>query len=274
MSENVTRSTVPKTNVSENATVEVHVYNYIYPKEAVYRSETTKYDVTATIGTLGENDTFQELTDKSGLEGLTYSISHNTETYTFSTSNLTHHTFSECSIAGDKANQDLFTLVFDKSELGSQAKNYCIKLEAEPYDNELDKLIGYIKVRYSKAVSVGWKGEVEELDTSKINSYDGFNYYLEGNGKGQITFRWNRSKVTINKDFLNNPNNKFVGFENAPVESSLTETDGYVSLTLKVDSSKQNRYEIQFYKVDPDDSYGKSDVENYLPKTTQWQSDS
>lgn len=275
MSENITKTTVPRTDTTIDATVEVYVYNYIYPKEAVYRSDETKYDVTATIGTLGENDSFQELSDKSELAGLNYSVSYKTETYAFSTTNETHHTFTACSIAGDKANKDLFTLVFDKSELGSAAKNYCIKLEADPYDNELPKLTGYIRVRYSKPASTGWKGEVEDLDSSKINNYDGFNYYLEGNGKGKITFKWKRSKVTINKDFLNNTNNKFEGFvDTAPVESALTETDGYVSLTLNVDSSKQNRYEIQFFKVDPSNiSYTKSDVESYLPTTTSWTPD-
>ena len=42
-----------------------------------------------------------------------------------------------------------------------------------------------------------------------------------------------------------------------------------VSLTIEVDSTKQNRYEIQFYKTDKENDYTSSVVkENYLPDTT------
>lgn len=265
------KSIEPITDNTQNASVPFHLYNYAYPKEAVYRSDSTEYDLTATIGSLDDSDVFTELSDSSLLSGLTYCITYNLtgSTFVFNSTNGTSHKFSNCLISGNGANSDLFTLVFDKNELGANPKGYCIKLEADPYNTDLPKLIGYVMVRYSKPVSAGWSGDVEEIDVNK--DYDGFNYYLTGNGKGKITFKWNRSKVTINKDFLKNPNNEFDGYDGAqPVEADLTEVDGYVSLTLKVDSTKKNRYEIQFFKVNPAYSYSKTDVESYLPTSTDW----
>lgn len=279
MSEGGTKTIEPKTDTTTDPEVTVHVYNYIYPKEAVYRSNVTEYDLVATIGKFDENEVFHEISD---LEELTYSIKYNAtnEIFTFGGDNGTNHTFYGCSIAGEAAYSDLFTLVFDKSELGNNAKEYCIRLVAYPYDNDLPRLTGDVMVRYSKQASVGWSGEVEELNNSIIDSYDGFNYYLEGNGKGKITFKWNASRLTINKEFLNNTENVFYNkvsdeefekYNTHPVESELTPDDeGFVYLTLEVDSTEKNRYDIQFFKVDPTYNYSKSDVEGYLPDSNDW----
>ncbi len=285
MSEGGTKTIEPKTDTTTNPEVSVHVYNYIYPKEAVYRSNVTEYDLVATIGKFDESEVFHEISDEdeiSDLEDMTYSITYNAtnEIFTFGGENGTNHTFYGCSIAGEAANSDSFTLVFDKSELGNNAKEYCIRLVAYPYDNDLPRLTGDVMVRYSKQASVGWSGEVEKLDNSIINSYDGFNYYLEGNGKGKITFKWDSRYLTINKEFLNNSDNVFynkvsddvfVKYDTPPVESELTPDDeGFVYLTLEVDSTDKNRYEIQFFKVDPSYNYSKSNVEGYLPDSNDW----
>ena len=281
----------PITDNTQPATVPVHVYNYAYPKEAVYRSDSTEYDFIARIGTLDEYDVFHELTDSAkiaSLGSLNYSITYNStnELFSFGGSNGTTHTFSGCTIAGDKANSDLFTLVFDKNELGNNPNGYCVLIQAKPYNTDLPNLEGKVMVRYSKQASTGWNGEIEDLDTNK--DYDGFNYYLTGNGKGKLTFRWNTNYVTINKDFLSNPDNTFyskaIEIQNgkeipvftevtsAITEASLKDGDGIATLTLGVDSTVRNRYEIQFFKVNPSFSYNKVDVESYLPDTlpTDW----
>ena len=285
MSEGGTKTIEPISETSTDPEVTVHVYNYVYPKEAIYRSSATEYDLVATIGIFDENEVFHELDDEneiSELENLAYSIKYNAknEVFKFGGENGTNHTFYGCSIAGDSANSDLFTLVFDKSELGNNAKEYCIRLVAYPYDSDLTRLTGDVMVRYSKQASVGWSGEVEDLNNSIINSYDGFNYYLEGNGKGKITFKWNASRLTINKEFLSNTENVFYNkvsdeefekYNTPPVESELTPDDeGFVYLTLEVDSTEKNRYEIQFFKVGPIYNYSKSDVEGYLPDSNDW----
>lgn len=274
MSVGGTRSIEPFIDNTENARVAVRVFNYVFPKEAVYRNVDTEYELTATIGLFDSTGTFQPLSDATAIADLDYSISYGNQTHNFA-DNVTH-TFTGCVIPGGAANADLFTVIFDKSELGNDPKGYCVALEASPLDTDLPKLTGYITVRFSKQAASGWRGEVEELDETKINDYDGYNYYLEGNGTGYLTFRWNRNYVTINKHFLNNKENEFYKKENdawvklstPPVESELPESGGMVSVTILVDSvDKTNRYEVQFFKVDPSNSYTKAAVEGYLPKT-------
>lgn len=272
---NTTEST---SDTTQNYIVDVHIFNYIYPKEAVYRSESTQYDLTATIGTVSGEGVFSELADTSLLAGKTYSITYNnsvpSETFVFNAANGTNHTFQACEIAGGGANSNSFTLEFDKSELGETPAGLCIQLTASPYYNELPIITGLVSVKYAKQATTGWKGEVEEIDSLK--SYDGYNYYIDGNGKGKITFRWKKDMVTINKSFLNNPDNVFykkntsdeyVQLTRPISESDLNVSDGYYSITMDVDSIVHNRYEVQFYKVDPELSYTSSNVNNYLPPT-------
>ena len=191
----------PFTDSTQDATVSVHVFNYAYPKEAVYRSEETLYDLKATLGTLNDQDEFSAINDSAkitALSDLTYTITYDKtgELFKFGTEDEITHTFKECSISGDRAFGDLFELVFDKNELGNTANNYCMLIEADPYNVDLPKLTGVVKVRFSKQATTGWKGELEELNSSK--DYDGFNYYLDGNGKGKLTFSWDTNYVTIN----------------------------------------------------------------------------
>ncbi len=277
----------PVSDNTKNATVSVHVFNFEYPKEAVFRSEDTEYDLTVTLGTIDGSGEFTALSDTSGLSDFTYSAAYkNTDPFVFNSTNGITKTFGGCSIPGNGANSDDLTLVFDKNEIGNNPNGYCFKIEADPSDTDLPKLTGYVMVRFSKQASTGWRGELESLDNSK--SYDGYNYYLEGTGKGKLTFKWNPTYVTINKDFLNNPENEFyyivneeyVKYAIPPVESLLTQdADGYVSLTIKVDSTIKNRYEVQFFKVDSTNDqfdYSNGAVKNYLPDTSvgNWSADS
>ncbi|MBQ9870158.1 MAG: hypothetical protein IJM32_10920 [Ruminococcus sp.] len=291
MSEGGTKTVETSSDTTADVELTVYVYNYAFPKVAVYRTENTEYDLTATIGTLGDGDVFTPLTDTDKLTALgtqNYSITYNgttNDTFNFGGSNGASHKFEGCNITGGSANSEQFTVVMDKNELGNNPNGYCIRIVAEPYNSDLPTITGYILASYSKPSSVGWSGEVEELDATIIDDYDGYNYYLEGNGKGKITFRWNRNKLTINKQFLENTDNKFyywdateedyVKFSEAPSELALTADGDMVSLTLEVDSTEQNRYEIQFYKVDPTYDYSKAAVEGYLPNTrsSDWHPD-
>ncbi len=270
MNANGMRSYESSSDKTSDVPVAVHVYNYVYPRDAIYRTQDTEYDLTATIGTMDDNGNFTELNDNSAilaLDSLNYTISDGTTTFKFGTAG-TSHTFSNCVLSGQQADVDLFNVVFDKVELGDTPNEYFVKLVAEPYDNDLPDLYGFVSARYAKQSSTGWNGRVEELDPNK--DYDGFNYYLEGNGKGKITFKWNPTYVTINKQFLNNEEVVFEG-GNTPVNAG----NGMVSLTISVDSTVRNRYEIQFYKVDSSFDYSKAQVESYLPDTlsADWEPD-
>lgn len=273
MNSTVLKVIEPVSDNSVDVEVPVNVFNYSYPKESVYRGDITEYDLIATIGTLGSNDSFTPLTgdDLAGLSSLNYKIVHNenNDTFVFGAGGNASHTFSGCSIVGGSAGNDLFTLTFDKIELGNAPNGYCIKLVAVPFNGDLPTLTGLVMVRFSKRASTGWTGSLEEIDESIEDDYDAYNYYLEGNGKGKLTFRWNSKYVRINPDFKNNSDYSFDG--------DITDIGNDISqLTINVDSSEINRYEIQFFKVDPKEySYKKADVELYLPDTnpSDWVAD-
>lgn len=273
MNSTVLKVVEPVSDNSRDVDIPVNIFNYSYPKESVYRGDITEYDITATIGILGSNDSFTALTgeDLTGLSGLNYRIIHNenNDTFVFGNGGSASHTFFGCSIAGGSAKNDLFTLTFDKNEVGNTPKGYCIKLVAVPYNGDLPTLTGLVMVRFSKRASTGWTGTLEEIDASIEDDYDAYNYYLEGNGKGKLTFRWNSKYVRINPRFYTNSNYSFDG--------SITDIgDDMLQLTIQVDSSVINRYEIQFFKVDPEQySYKKADVKTYLPDTnpSDWVAD-
>ena len=283
MSVNGLRTIEPISDISGDAEFDIKVFNYAYPKESSFRAEDTIYDLTATLGVLDDEENFTALSDAdeiAALSSLSYSITYkkNNDTFEFGAGGEVSHTFESCLIPGNRAGEDPFTLVFDQSEFGETPLKYCMKLEATPQDSERSKLLGYVTVRYSKKALTGWNGKLEKLDSGK--EYDGYNYYLEGSGKGKLTFRWDKRYVTINKEFLNNKDITFDGIsDNSTLkESDLpddTENTNMKKLTIIVDSTNVNRYEVQFFKIDPSEDYSINKVAQYLPDTTEddWASD-
>ncbi len=256
-----------------------NVFNYPHPKASLYRNVKTDYKVTATIGTY-VNGSFSALAgdDLTNLSD-DYSIKYK--------STGTVQKFKEKSgvielrgsMAAGKIDPDEIYMYFSVNELGLNPPGYFIQLIAEPDETELPTLTGYVTVRYQEVADSGWKGSLEELEEGH---YDGYNYILEGNGSGKITFRYNPDKVNINQYFLHNSENTFY-INNAEVmgsasvtESSFPTTNGMTEITLVVDSEDKNRYVIQFYKKDTTtQSYTNSDVSNYLPDTEadDWDAD-
>jgi len=266
-----------KTFSDQNALpyVSVSVFNYPYPKKSAYQRDDTVYTLTATLKKQSEGNTFTELTadEITALGDLDYQIIYKENAFKFGTGGSVSHTFSNCTIAGGDFNQDIFTLRFDPSELtAAQPNGYCMELVARPEDTSLPTLTGYVMVKYVRTASGGWSGRLETLEAGK--EYDAYNYIVEGNGTGKITFKWNPTYVRINKWFLQNPDHTFYKNVNVLGSNSVTEgavttdADGMRSLTLVVDSKQRSRYEIQFYKVGVDeDDYTNNKISLYLPDT-------
>lgn len=261
---------------SADPNAEVYVFNYPYPKASLYRNTVTEYDVAARIGT-HDGTTFTPLTgeDLSELSN-SYYINYNGGTNAVFNNSSVPVTFENCRMNAGKVNPDCFNVHFDSAELGDTPPGYCVEMIATPKDTSLPTLKGYISVRYLKTVESGWTGTLEELDNNKV--YDGYNYILEGSGEGRITFSWNSDFLTINKQFLQNPENKFyISGAEVNGSSSLSESDfstgsGTCSITLVVDSQEKNRYEVQFYKTDTSGSndYRNSVIKTYLPDSNNW----
>ena len=278
---------MPFSNQEASPDIPLNIFNYPYPRRSSCGRDDTLYDLTVTLGTLDDENEFSELigSDIANLGGM-YSVVEEQgreRSYVFGSDNRITHTFSNCSITGGNYNSNLFTLKFDPAELTAQEpKGYCMKIEAVPGDSELPTLTGYVLVRYIRTADSGWVGELEELDDNLV--YDAYNYIIKGSGKGQFTFKWDASKVTINQQFLQNSDVKFL-INDTPTSgnSSFTEdsitpaANGFRTLTIVIDAStKTNRYDVQFYKVNNDPNsaasdYDNSDISNYIPKSNTWQ---
>jgi hypothetical protein len=280
----VMRKTIKsESDAANDVEVEVYIYNYVYPKEYTYRNVDTTYKLIAKLGTISDQNVFTGLTN-ANVAGKTYKIEYtpSNPSYTgaleqsFSSSGEAVLTFNNCKLSGGSAVRDVFTLTFDKSELGDAPNGYWMELTAIPDDNSLPKIVGYVKAQLATGSSTGWTGRIE--DGANINN-DGFIYVIEGNGTGEFTFKWDPAKVTISRQFLQNKENTFI-INNAEVHGSasvtedILETDGAMKqLTMKVNSLTRPRYEVQFYKYDSD-SFDFSELGTYLPSSTSWREDS
>lgn len=275
---------MPFSDQNDVPDVPLSVFNYPYPRRSSCGIDETLYDLTVTLGTLDALSEFSPLTgsDITNL-GTGYSVIEEQgeqRSFIFGTDDQITHTFSDCSIAGGNYNSNLFTLKFDQAELTAAVpKGYCIKMQAVPADSELPTLTGYVLVRYIKTADSGWSGELENLTAN--TDYDAFNYIIKGSGKGNFTFKWNANKVAINQQFLQNSDVKFlindevVSGNDEFTEDDITKgADGFRTLTIVVDSSKSNRYDVHFYKVNNTQSgssdYDNTSVASYIPKSTTW----
>lgn len=149
---------------------------------------------------------------------------------------------------------DDFMLNFDKSQLTSS--NVFMKLEAVPTDpSDLPTLSAIIGVSYVKPYSASWTGQFTD-NTPQPSDLDGFNYRLSGSGAGTITLSWDTKYIEISKWFLE---------ENSSILTYGKSSSPVASIELKVDSSKQNQYDIQFYrKQAPDQSESWSGKNNVV----------
>ncbi len=264
---------------TDDALVDVHVFNYPYPKASLYRNVATDYNVVSRIGT-HDGTTFTPLSGEA-LTNLSndYYISYNDGAHKLYNATSGTVTYSNCRLGAGKVDPDLFSVHFSNAELSDNPPGYCVEIVATPEDTSLPVLKGYIFVRYSKVIESGWTGALEELSSDK--DYDGYNYILEGSGAGRITFKWNPTYLNINKQFLHNPENAFyingavVDGNDSLSDSSFPTVDGMKSITLVVDSQeKKNRYVVQFYKTDsnnPNYDYQNSAIASYLPDSSDWE---
>ncbi len=249
--------------------IPVHIYNYPAPNIALPRNADTHYNMTVEIGTL-VNGTF--ISANSAVTG-GYKVRHGDDEYDFSSG--ASHQFTNCVIAGKQAHEDTFEVIFPESELevSNGQTHYFIQMTAEPTKDiyELQTLTGVIGVSKSdNSTQSSWKGYLQE--TTDQSDYNGYNYIIEGNGKGVFTFSWNPTYLSINQQFLNNRNstidktNLSLGDNGILDEDDIPTVNGMKSLTLKVDSTTINHYDIQFYKKA---GFDVTKLSAYLPNTDE-----
>lgn len=210
-------------------TVTVNVCNF--PQTKIKHSDA---DITYTLTITLVDSSGTEISDFTNLGD--YSVKYGDDTQPFLVSNKPI-TYTK-TLSSSDFSQDNFTLSFDISQLTTPS--VYMKLVATPSSpTDLPTLSATIGVSYVKPYSASWSGQFTD-SADKPSDLDGFNYRLSGSGSGTIILSWNTKYIEISKWFLEeNTDNLTYDTDKSPV----------ASITLRVDSSVQNQYDIQFYRV-------------------------
>lgn len=181
----------------------------------------------------------------------------------FTSENNFKVTLSEDNLAAQRSSIDKYKVEIDKDDLSNTDTEFFIHVWAEPtYPYNLSKIETRLYGAKIVADTASWTGAFLESDCETID-YDFYNYIITGSGVGTVDILWDPDKFVINQLFFNTQlsGNKFVGDV-----STVLETDekygekysGWSMVTLKVNSTEKNRYELQLYKTPTDSKTGVS----------------
>jgi len=171
-----------------------------------------------------------------------------------------------------EASSNMFSILFDKSELLNNVPSFWIEITATPVSvsgGEVEAIHGYIATCKSAVDGARWTGYIEDYSYDTID-YDSYNYIVSGNGKGKFYFAWDDAKVKPNEfAFLNYSGDittttadvdSWTNYEQYGKNAPTSGTWKYIE--LEVDSDTLARYEFQLYKTSGED-YG-SDISKYV----------
>jgi hypothetical protein len=263
-----------------NPTYTMTVCNYSQGDKATwYVANDIKYQIKATLwlnekytaAEVGENTeligTYKE-PSSSDLGSLKFGIKYDDDDeYSYFTSSDLTITLPDTGnyiLNKTAASSDVFSLLFDKSELKSNAPNFLIEVEAIPISisgGEIEAIHGYVGTCQSAEEGAKWSGYIEDIDYESTD-YDSYNYIITGNGKGTFYFAWDDSKVKPNEFAFLNYTNNIDSTTKPAINVPSGEWEHYVQygktapstgtwkyIKMNVDSDGLARYEFQLYKT-------------------------
>lgn len=170
-------------------------------------------------------------------------------------------TFDVDMLASQKSSIDKYKVEVDEEDLNNTDTEFFIHVWAEP---TVPANLSNIEARLYGAKTIAdtgsWTGTFLETNCATVD-YDFYNYVITGSGVGTVDILWDAEKFEINQFFFNITlsGNEFDG-GNSPVNIETTDNKygrdkyegkyvGWKKVTLKVDSTSKNRYELQLYKT-------------------------
>lgn len=176
--------------------------------------------------------------------------SENGYTYTFSSQRLK---------AKEQSSTDKYRVTFDVSELEDINPDFYVYLKAVS--------TGYIPIEclicaaQSTDDVAAWQGAfIEDL----TYDYDFYNYIISGSGIGTVDILWDGDWFDINPFFTNSMSGNIVTGASI-IDETGSPYNGWKKITLTVNSTQQNRYELQLYKMKTDTSYtGTNEPTNFI----------
>lgn len=141
-------------------------------------------------------------------------------------------------LEGRKASISTYHVVFSSSFNTEPFPNLYLRLTATPRGDSLPTITGIIKPSMkAQGASNNWNGTFRDSTSNSVDAYDGFNYIISGVGSGTFTLSWDSTKVGLS----------YVSQKMLLDISGASKTGD--SITFSVDSDVEDRYEIQFYRV-------------------------
>ena len=161
-----------------------------------------------------------------------------------------------------QAYYDMFSLLFDISELKNNAPTFWIMVTAIPDSvsgGEVENISGYVGTCKSAEGGADWTGSIGDENYDSV-AYDSYNYIISGAGKGSFCFAWDDSKVKPNEfafanyaDDITTSATDVVSWNDYTQYGTAAPASGtWKYIRLEVDSEKKARYEFQLYKTDGD----------------------
>ena len=163
-------------------------------------------------------------------------------------SNLSY-VYSGQSLAKDRTSTDRFQITFDQSELTSSTPNFYIYVSADNTGDSTSALECFLFASPSSNEASAWKGELLESGDKSF-----YNYIVSGSGIGTVYVFYDPAYFEINP-FLVDTLPTGIATDRETYYSAGDPHNGWKLLELDVDSTEQNRYEIQLYKTQRDTSY-------------------
>lgn len=170
------------------------------------------------------------------------------------------HTFTGYKLTGNVLSTDVFRIEFDPIELEDTEPDFYIFVQAEPVSpSGIESVKNIYCAAQSASEASAWKGSLLETDCSTTD-YDFYNYIISGSGKGTVDVMWDSTMFEINPFFLDME--KIIKVET--ITGGIH--NGWSKITLTVDSTINNRYDIQLYKISETiSSYtGENDASKYI----------
>jgi hypothetical protein len=248
---------IPFNNADSKPLVSVYICNYVQGDKTQHYSKDITYTLTAKLVDSNGNDLSADSFDSENWFEY-YSIKLGNEEKVFDSSMTVE--FSNQQLSSDNSNEDKYDITFDYLGSGLQTGDVYIYAEAVPESMEdgnsaISRIIG---IYAESNQTSSWSGNftdkfVSDSSLSPVD-FDGFNYEISGSGVGTATLSWNEKYVKISPIFIESIS-----------DIKTEQTSG--SITFKVDSSVQNEYSLQFYRVQPDSD----SEEDWNPDTKRWE---
>lgn len=140
-------------------------------------------------------------------------------------------------LTGGVASQNLYRITLSAADLG-KLENVYLQIAAIPDASsaaatENKALAARLRILPAAAQATPWTGHF--ADTAACTSLDAFNYEIQGSAQGQMTLKWDSSKVAL-----------------SPWSRALLKADGDNPITFSVGGADQpTGYRLQFYRTCP-----------------------